>query len=261
MSVVYENAFAIPFASPFGPGEEQPLLYAKLPDWTRHASSSPTLLPQLLPSGGPVGGIGNSLRFSLAATSARQRAAYVNTKLGRLRGRGRFAVSLRFAPEAERTSVAVLARWDAGDLDAVDRCYAAELAYLPTGIVCRLRQGPAEEGEIFLEKLLSPDFGFGLEEWMEVALAFEVDSVGSLKLRALARPNGTIPGLPDFGIFDDVWYTIGEVGIPRHRARSVGKVGWQVISRAGDGDVQIGHFRARTDALSSPTLLPDTITL
>ena len=232
---------------------------AKRVDWLRHPSSTPTLVPQAQPGGGPLGGIGNALKFDLSATASLQRAAYANSRLGQLRGRGLFAVAAYFSASALRSKVAVLTRWNAARLEAPNLCYVAELVYDNNGISCLLREGPDEAGRVLAEKRLDPNYGFAAERWMEVAVVLDVDTVGSLVISLLARSNGVVIGHATLSIADPSWYVVERLSISRHLARSAGQAGWQVLSRAGAGFVQVGSFRAMANTAPSYTVLPDNI--
>lgn len=342
MAVAPRNSgFDFEFESPFGEFVESQHITGKRPDWLRHASSTPTLVPTFEPTGGPQGGVANDLRFDLGATSSVQRAAYVDVKLGNVRGQSRFSVSTKFQANAVRTKVAALARWNPARLESADACYAAELSYdvdrrvsdgaCSTGsntkvdsasaifssvdvgrtivlegagaggadyvgkvvsidsaarvtvspvvsttvagkslkvaaIFCSLRRGPDEAGEVFFRKRLSPVLGFVSGGWMEVGMAFEVDSVGSLKIRTLVRPNterSVSTAYATYGIDSDDWYALEGVVVARHLARQTGQVGFQIVARHDTADpaaVRIGGFRAIAD-LSTPTILPDDVVL
>ena len=240
-------------------------LDAKMADWLRHPSSSPGLTPKLFTGAGPLGGITNALKFGLSASAARQRAAYVNQKLGVLRGWGLFATSVYFSTggdgDAFRTRAGVLARWSSALLDAIDLCYVAELLNDDSGDVhLVLREGPNEDGNVLLQEQLASGYGFAPGRWMEVGLAFETDTVGNVTLVTLARSNGVVGGHTTFDINGTSWYTVGSVPISRYAARASGAVGFQIVAAAGEGYAQIGHFRALTTATPSYTLLTDDIT-
>jgi len=240
-------------------------LAGKLADWFRHASSSPTLVPVAEPSHGPEGGIANDLRFDIGATSALQRAAYSNTRLGALRGAGLVSLSMLFSTGATRSKVAVLGRWNPGRLEAPDACYAAEILYDSTGMHCTLRGGPDESGEILFQKRLKASFGFVGNRWLEVGLVFSLDSVGNLKLQTVARPNterGVSTVYTTYPLTSTTWYSVGTALVLRHLARESGNAGWQVLSRTESGSpfVRIGGFRAVVEADPPMTILPDVIT-
>jgi hypothetical protein len=235
--------------------------YAKRPDWLRHPDSSSFVNEELQVTGGVKGASGNALRFDLGATESSQRVAYVNTRLGRLRGRGRFATTAYFHADALNTRVATMVRWGSDDLSFDDHGYAAELLYDSDGIRCILREGPAETGSVMVEEFLDPAYGFTSDQWIEVGVLLDFDTVGNLKMQLLARTNGMRVALPYFDVVSDKWYFIGSAYVSRHIALKSGRVGWQVVSQAGAGFAQIGSFTVRADATSGPFLMPDDVTL
>lgn len=238
---------------------QPPEMSGIISDWLRHPSSSTTLDYEAQFTGGPTGGIGNALRFDLTATSARQRVAYINSRLGSLRGTMQVAMSVYLTNDAVRTRVGVMTRWSSADLDATDRCYTAEIMRDEGALRYVLRHGPEETGEVLLQATLDSDLGFDVDTWLEIGMALQPDTVGNLKIASLLRPNGEV-GDNTFDIDGHDWYTVGTALIDRYSKRDVGSIGLQIVTRSGAGYVQIGHVRAIASSNPSFMLLPDDVT-
>lgn len=315
------------------------LVTGKLKDWFRNPASSSGLALHFEPFGGPMGGSENAIRFDLATTSALQKVAYSNLRLGGLRGAGLFSVAAMLSGDADRTKVAVCVRWNPARLTDVSSCYMAELGYAiartlhdgaadtgantkitsataqftaadrgrsivlvgagvsgadyvgaitavdsttqvtvsPTilttvtgqdltlaDVTCALRYGPDESGDVIFIKRTNAFYGFVKGQWIEVGLNLTSDTVGNLKLEVLARPNtqrGVNVNWTTFQIDSPQWYHVGSALVKRHEIKKSGEAGWQILTRAGQGDVRIGEFRARVSAATAIDVLPDVVVL
>lgn len=290
-----------------------------------------------------MGGSENAIRFDLETTSALQKVAYSNLRLGGLRGAGRFSLSTKLSSDADRTKSGVCVRWNPARLTDLISCYMAEVEFADVRAVadgvantgadtkvtsatagfgaadlgrsvvlvgagaagidyvgaitavdsatqvtvspvisttvsgdgihanltlsncnCTLRYGPDESGEVVFVKRLNAVYGFLKGQWIEVGLDLTLDTVGNLKLLVLARPNpqrGRTTPWTTYPIDSASWYRVDSAVVKRHEIRKSGEAGWQILTRAGKGDVRVGEFRARVVSSTAIDVLPDVVTL